>query len=103
MPPEPVDPRIRCDACAAVCCRLVVPLMPGDRIPAWLVDHDQEGFARMAHGADGWCVALDRATHRCTIHPRRPQLCRDFAMGGPSCRDEREAWYGHAAPGAAGD
>jgi Fe-S-cluster containining protein len=46
---------------------------------------------------DGWCAALDRDSLRCTIHARRPQVCRDFAMGGGDCRDERERWRRVAA------
>jgi Fe-S-cluster containining protein len=51
----------------------------------------------MAHGADGWCIALDRARMCCGIYAARPAICRKFAMGGAYCRDERER-YADAAP-----
>ncbi len=38
---------------------------------------------------DGWCTALDRVTMRCTIYEQRPQICRDYAMGGIECVEER--------------
>lgn len=94
---ESIDPSIHCSDCEAVCCRLTVLLMPGDVIPAWLVEHDEHGLAHMAQHEDGWCVAVDRDSMRCTIYASRPQLCRDFATGSHACRDEREAWFGKPA------
>jgi uncharacterized protein len=94
-PHESVDPAIRCDACEAVCCRLDVILLPGDSVPAWLTDRDEHGMELMAKANDGWCVALDRTSMRCTIYARRPFVCAEFAMGGSSCSDERDAWYGN--------
>jgi Fe-S-cluster containining protein len=98
---ERVDPAIQCGDCAAVCCRLTVVLMPEDSVPAWLTDTDDRGLETMAKGRDGWCVAVDPDSRRCTIYERRPQLCRKFAMGGPYCRDERSNWFAdptHAIP-----
>ncbi|MDX2298218.1 MAG: YkgJ family cysteine cluster protein [Xanthomonadaceae bacterium] len=86
------DPHIRCDACAAVCCRMTVLLMPGDLPPARYVAEDRHGMAAMAKGDDGWCVALDRQNMCCSIYPQRPLICREFAMGGADCRDERAGW-----------
>lgn len=100
MNPDPdadsIDPAIRCADCEAVCCRLPVLLLPGDSVPLWARDHDEHGLEIVAKADDGWCVALDRHTHRCTIYATRPQICADFAMGGGGCRDERAAWYGPA-------
>lgn len=95
---EPIDPAIQCAACEAVCCRLPVLLLPGDSVPLWAQDQDEHGLDIVAKADDGWCVALDRQTMRCTIYARRPQICADFAMGGSGCRDEREAWSGPAKP-----
>ncbi len=92
-----IDPAVQCSACAAVCCRLPVMLLPGDRVPSWLATQDQHGLAWMAQGTDGWCAAVDRESMRCTIHPRRPQVCRDFDMGGVDCRGERDAWRAERA------
>lgn len=96
---EPALEPVLCSDCEAVCCRLTVVLMPGDAPPEWLVAHDEFGPDTMAKGEDGWCVALDRDTNRCSIYSQRPQICRKFAMGGPYCRDERDAWTAQE-PGA---
>lgn len=95
---ERIDPTIRCADCEAVCCRLPVLLLSGDSVPIWAIDHDEHGLEIVAKADDGWCVALDRRTMRCTIYARRPQICAEFAMGGEGCRDERDAWFGK--PGA---
>lgn len=95
---EDIDPGVQCASCEAVCCRLTVVLLPEDRIPGWLTTCDDHGLETMAKGEDGWCVALDRNTHRCTIYADRPSICRKYAMGGPSCRDERKRWFGAAIP-----
>lgn len=89
---EHIDPSVRCDRCEAVCCRLPVLLLPGDSIPLWALDHDEYGLEIVAKADDGWCVALDRQTMRCTIYAQRPQICAEFAMGGNDCRDERASW-----------
>ena len=94
---ERIDAAVRCADCAAVCCRLTVVLLPGDSVPAWLTDSDERGLEIMAKGDDGWCVALDRHSMRCTIYERRPQICAEFAMGGVYCRDERDRWFGKSA------
>jgi Fe-S-cluster containining protein len=88
---------IHCRRCEAVCCRLPVLLLPGDRPPPRYVDVDSHGLAVMARGEDGWCLALDRAAMSCGIYPDRPQICRDFAMAGPDCRSER-AGFGYVDP-----
>lgn len=85
---------VDCRRCEAVCCRMTVLLMPDDDVPSWLVACDEHGLEQMAHADDGWCVALDRDTMRCTIYAQRPQICRDFDMGGADCRAERRQWYG---------
>lgn len=86
------DPAIACDRCQAVCCRLPVLLMPGDRPPDRFVAEDGHGLAVMATDDDGWCAALDRQRMCCSIYPVRPRVCRDFPEGGADCRDERRDW-----------
>lgn len=88
---EENDPEL-CSHCEAVCCRLTVVLMPEDRVPMWYVAEDEFGPDTMAKGDDGWCVALDRDSMRCSIYEQRPQICRKFAMGGSYCRSERSEW-----------
>jgi Fe-S-cluster containining protein len=83
---------ITCDQCQACCCQLQVILMPGDSPPAHLVEVEEHGLDVMRRLDDGWCVALDRDTMRCTIYELRPQVCRDFATGSRECRAERDDW-----------
>lgn len=80
---------VHCGRCDALCCRLTVVVFDEDAIPVHLVEFDARGVRTMARDADGWCVALDGATHRCTIYDTRPTICRKFAMAGPYCLDVR--------------
>ncbi|XRD91035.1 YkgJ family cysteine cluster protein [Dyella nitratireducens] len=86
-----------CTRCDAVCCRLVVVLEPGDNIPDHLTTHLPQGHRVMAHGDDGWCVALDRTHMNCGIYENRPAVCRRFFMGGPYCKAIR-AEYAKQGP-----
>ena len=83
---------IACDQCQACCCQLQVILMPHDAPPAHLVEVDEHGLDVMRRLDDGWCVALDRDSMRCTIYARRPFVCREFAEGGGDCADVRADW-----------
>jgi len=94
--PKKTVATISCDNCDAVCCRLTVVLMPEDRVPNKFIVEDERGMQMLAKGEDGWCQALDLNTMRCTIYEMRPAICRKFAMGGPYCRSERDAWRGIA-------
>lgn len=93
-----IDPSISCTACDAVCCRLTVVVLPGDRVPGHLLAHDPKGLTVMARGEDGWCAALDHRHMCCSIYEQRPAICRKFAMGSAYCRAERERYaQGHDA------
>lgn len=85
-----IDPNVSCSRCEAVCCRLTVVLSEKDQIEEHLIARGDNGVDTMAHGADGWCVALDRVEKCCSIYAHRPEVCRRFAMGGGYCRLERE-------------
>ncbi len=39
---------------------------------------------------DGVCVWYDAETRRCKHHEHRPQVCRDFQIGGNDCRGWRK-------------
>ena len=54
-------------------------------VPDRFIDTDRWGGQVMRRLDDGWCAALDRNTMRCTIYENRPQICRDFEMGGRDC------------------
>ncbi len=84
-------PAITCDTCKACCCRLEVILMGEDNPPEEFVETDRWGGQVMARLDDGFCAALDRATHRCTMYALRPGVCRDFETGGDDCLTERSS------------
>ena len=87
---EPLQ--VSCSHCPAICCQLKVLLIAGDDPPEHFIDLDEDGHEIMGKGDDGWCAALDRDAMRCNIYERRPFVCREFAMGGADCIDERESW-----------
>ncbi len=63
--------------CQTYCCRLLVRL-----------DADERGAAGASGGgfvekdADGYCVNLDRETHRCRIWDSRSRTCRGYDCNG---------------------
>jgi Fe-S-cluster containining protein len=85
------DAEVSCLNCQACCCRLEVMLISDTGVPDKFIEHDEWGGRRMARLDDGWCAALDRDTLSCTIYEKRPQICRDFEMGGDECLSERAA------------
>jgi Fe-S-cluster containining protein len=76
---------ITCENCHACCCRLEAMLFNDPNIPENLTVTDARGERSMLRLADGWCVALDRKTMKCSIYENRPWLCREFEMGGEEC------------------
>ncbi|MBM7129011.1 YkgJ family cysteine cluster protein [Dyella mobilis] len=85
MSTRPTKGKVHCASCDAVCCRLVVFLESGDDVPAHFVTQHPKGRDVMAHGEDGWCVALDRTRMCCSIYENRPAVCRRFVRGGSYC------------------
>ena len=83
------SPAITCANCEACCCRLEVLLMGDDDVPPRFTAEDEWGGMVMRRLDDGWCAALDRNTMLCTIYERRPDICREFAMGDSACIEER--------------
>ena len=90
---DDIDPAISCANCAACCCRLEVLLMGDDDVPQRFVVEDAWGGSVMRRLADGWCAALDRNSMLCTIYERRPDICREFAMGDSACQEERLEYF----------
>ncbi|HKQ23110.1 MAG TPA: YkgJ family cysteine cluster protein [Burkholderiales bacterium] len=90
--PGPGDSKIvACSSCKACCCRLEVILMGGDDVPSELMAVDRWGGQVMLRLDDGWCAALDRNTMLCGIYDRRPEICREYQVGGSECLTERLA------------
>lgn len=87
--PTPATPAISCATCRACCCRLEVLLMGDDDVPRRFTVEDAWGGEVMRRLDDGWCAALDRDTMLCTIYERRPNVCRDYAVGDSDCLVER--------------
>ena len=63
--------------------------MADDDVPQALTEIDRWGGFIMARLDDGWCAALNRDTLLCSIYERRPEICRDYALGGSDCLQER--------------
>jgi len=40
-------------------------------------------------GLDGPCIWYDAERRRCKHHEHRPQVCRDFSIGGAGCLEWR--------------
>lgn len=83
------DGLIDCSSCDAACCRLQVLLIDDADLAEGLLEWSEWGGQVMRRLEDGWCAGLDRSTLRCTIYAQRPQVCRDFEMGGYDCKTER--------------
>lgn len=94
---ELIDPTVHCSDCEAVCCRLLVFIEPGDRVPDGPAGRNAEGSEVMLRGEDGWCMAIDRQSMSCGIYEARPDTCRRFTMGGGYCRAIREDYRRTAA------
>lgn len=81
-----VDCKNLISRCKAACCKLPLALSKEDV---------QEGIVRwelgqpymIAHGADGYCVHMDRQTHGCTVYENRPIPCRGY-----DCRQDKRIW-----------
>jgi hypothetical protein len=81
-----VDCENRIHLCKAACCKLPLALSKEDV---------QEGAVRwelhqpymIAHGEDGYCVHMDRHTHRCGVYDQRPIPCRGY-----DCSNDSRIW-----------
>jgi len=86
---EPQDTEVSCDNCQACCCRLEVMIISETGVPQYYIEENEAGNSVMSRLEDGWCVALDRNTMKCTIYEKRPWVCREFVMGDYECIVER--------------
>ena len=82
---------VSCSNCEAACCRLEVMLISDTGVPEGMIATDRWGGETMLRLNDGWCAAVDRNSMRCTSYTIRPQICRDFEMGGEDCLAARAA------------
>ena len=94
-----------CEGCCACCLHMGYPAFvhdsPGQADEAhWtslpralkkeLLDYIAEYEAPGPGQLDGACFWLDQETRRCKHHQHRPQVCRDFRIGGQDCLGWRE-------------
>ncbi|MEJ2407553.1 MAG: YkgJ family cysteine cluster protein [Candidatus Thiodiazotropha sp.] len=79
---------VSCATCTAICCRMQVLLIGDSAVPEEMTEWSDWGGQVMRRLDDGWCIAVDRETMRCTIYEQRPGVCRDYEMGGSECIDE---------------
>jgi hypothetical protein len=63
--------------CKTFCCYLLVRLDPEERNLGLT-----QGQDFVDKDADGCCVHLDRASHRCRVWGRRPRVCREYHCNG---------------------
>jgi Fe-S-cluster containining protein len=66
------------------------PFRPTD-IPQRLVDEIDAHFSGLFRGQEPQraCLWFDSAARRCGHYEWRPQVCRDYELGGPACLIER--------------
>ena len=87
-----------CDDCGACCMgQNLVPLsgaMLDNRTLPFDLREELHEVAMGPLAGDDYCpcIWLDRESGRCKHHEHRPQVCREFEVGGPDClRIRREA------------
>lgn len=68
------------------------PFRPAE-LPAELIVEIDEHFLGMSRGQEPQerCLWFDPATRRCRHYAWRPQVCRDYELGGDACLLRREA------------
>lgn len=91
---ESIDPQITCDNCQGCCCQLEVMILSETGVPEAFLSEDEWGGQVMTRLDDGWCIAMDRDTYRCSIYENRPWICREFEMGSFDCKAQREQMLG---------
>jgi len=58
-------------------------------MPDRFIETDSNGGQSMRRLDDGWCAALNRDTFQCDQYASRPEICREFEMGGSDCQSTR--------------
>jgi len=84
-----------CAACKGVCCKvgLMISISPSEEIyndEKYVKQIDSiNGFRYMKSKGDGYtCIALGDQGE-CTIHERRPQVCKNFEVNCQRCKELR--------------
>ena len=79
------DCQNRLPVCKAVCCKFPFALSRQD-VEEGIIHWEFGRPYLIAHGADGYCVHLDRENYKCTVYEHRTVPCRGF-----NCKDN-ERW-----------
>lgn len=71
-----------------------------DGLPEELIREIDEAFGGLFRGHEprAKCLWFDAERRQCKHHEWRPQVCRDYEVGGQACLAEREAWMRHRDP-----
>lgn len=81
-----IDCASRLHLCEAACCRLPLALSRED-VREGIVEWELGNPYMIAQAEDGYCVHLDRSTHRCGVYCQRPIPCRGY-----DCREDSRIW-----------
>ena len=97
-------PVLNCDSCSSCCMEMGGPPFVGDDDEQRLQNSPQE--ARNAYESyldrlgkdvslqDKPCCWLDVESNRCRWHEHRPDICREFEVGGKYCLEWRTQYVG---------
>ena len=68
------------------------PFRP-EGLPQVLIDEVDEHFLGLFRGQEPQdrCLWFDAAARRCRHYEWRPQVCRDYELGGPACLELRRS------------
>lgn len=81
-----IDCEARLHLCGAACCKLPLALSHED-VREGVVEWEFGQPYMLAHTPDGYCVHLDRQSHRCGVYCQRPIPCRGY-----DCRGDTRIW-----------
>lgn len=89
---DTVKTEITCSNCHASCCHYEVTIITDTGVPQRHITENEWGVEVMLRLEDGWCSAMDRNTHMCTIYEKRPWVCREFEMASLDCENARKTY-----------
>jgi len=92
--PLAVLPVTNCDGCGVCCTEVSVPpflddidFVPRELLPEVLAAQASEA-ERVAQRLP--CIWWDQSTRKCIHHEHRPNVCREFEIGGECCLETRQ-------------
>lgn len=96
-----IQPPLSCEGCGLCCLGIGSPIVlyasrPGlgashpfrpAELPPELIEEIDEHFAGLLRGQEPQeqCLWFDPQTRRCKHYEYRPQVCRDYELGGRAC------------------